>query len=423
MRRISFFITLLLLLTPALSAKTTDIPGLKQLIKEGQFSKAQVAIRKSLSTDDITPIEKGELYNLQGLLYDRYTGDLPRSISYYKLALEQDLPSDNPVRIKAETEIARLTKETEKFAKEFTFLRQGASQVTDTKHPNFPYLKSLVRRDSSAVKAKAHFFLSKAYLKDGKNMSAYFNARKAQKLKPVLDLSHPLSATVRESYKKFFYGVTEVITTILAIAIPVLILIFFLISKPWRWFTGKHLIIYVLYVTIFSALFTGLIFLVGQIKDIHTADYPIPVYITTFYQGYGDSVVSSLVALMVLGICFLTLYLLTQMRKKKQYFYKTLGVSLAILLFTSLISVFYAGFVNKFGLKGAVHTFYPSNEDETFSYFEGISYFKLKDAKPHVLTNPRKHDSLYLAKLNEKVFLEWLLEQYRIIAKEKESEK
>ena len=55
----------------------------------------------------------------------------------------------------------------------------------------------------------------------------------------------------------------------------------------------------------------------------------------------------------------------------------------------------------------SINSFYRE-KNKTFSFFSGSTYFRLRDVRPFVLTNPKAYPDLGTKKMDEPVFARWL---------------
>jgi hypothetical protein len=70
----------------------------------------------------------------------------------------------------------------------------------------------------------------------------------------------------------------------------------------------------------------------------------------------------------------------------------------------------------------SINSFYRE-KNKTFSYFSGSAYFRLRDVRPFVLTNPKAYPDLGTKKIDEPVFARWFEKIEKITKKPDESTK
>ena len=98
---------------------------------------------------------------------------------------------------------------------------------------------------------------------------------------------------------------------------------------------------------------------------------------------------------------------------KHRWTWKLINVVVVIMLFTTMYSVFVLRYC-KDSSDYSLNLFYREKND-TFSYLSGTTYFRLRDLRPFVLTNPRAYFDLGTIKMDEQVFSKWLEKQKEII--------
>jgi hypothetical protein len=131
-----------------------------------------------------------------------------------------------------------------------------------------------------------------------------------------------------------------------------------------------------------------------------------PIYYRANFGGFNAWLPIKSLLYILTAFVGVILLVISALRFKHRWTWRLINIFSAILLFSSLFTVFFL----RYGYDSSnysINSFYRE-KNKTFSYFSGRTYFRLRDVRPFVLTNPKAYPDLGTKKMDEPVFARWL---------------
>ena len=395
-----------------------------------EFAKGKKILDKELKA--IRKLEQGGIKNektelkpalilTQAQFYENYVGDLKKAKRFYNLVTQLGLSDTRKELLSAQDGIKRIDAFNTKYNSQLQFLQKVNRHVfglgdkqQDEKIVGM--LSDFVSNTKDEqLSALAHYYLGHLFFnkKQQEPWQSYKAICKSLELRPALGYYLPVVDRKEAAYEQWFLNlITRFVWATTAVLLVFIALVFYF-SRPWQWFNFR-MVVFVLSVNLlFAAFFALAMWLVIKMTTLPENYMSPPVYFRTDLGGFNSLIPTKffLYTLAALGgtICLVV----STLRFKHRWTWRLINVIIVGVLFTTIYSVFVMRYCRE-PSEYSLNSFYREKGD-TFSYLTGTTYFRLRDVRPFVLTNPRLYPDLGTAKMDEKVFESWLKKQNEII--------
>jgi tetratricopeptide (TPR) repeat protein len=221
-------------------------------------------------------LSKAKVQYELAVFYERYVGDLDKSLQYYKQINDANLKGNysfiNQARERAES-LGSLMSKYREVNNEFVRLKSLSNQqnTKEIYQDITSKLKKLILLNPDFYgKAEVYYFLGLNYMKLESFGRAKKYFRMALEEKPAIDYLVPISSGLQDSIKSYTNSFARKFSSIFLGVFLLITIALFYRAKPWNWYTWKHLkILMVLIVLWVLAYFTIFIIVGNSINHFH----------------------------------------------------------------------------------------------------------------------------------------------------------
>jgi tetratricopeptide (TPR) repeat protein len=408
-------LTLFILIPCALGNQKDPVSETQALLEQKEYIKALDLLNQALRDETLSPLQRAQVLKTQAEFYEEFVGDSGRALRIYKEIFGTELPADHPIKSSADKEIARLESLERRYSEQNILLKKAqivASSVADEKTATeqIALLRNLIRNNPEYYKlTDAYYYLGLSYMaleKYGKSCRLF---EKCTQLKPAIDFYLPVETFF--STARMRWSASVVATTAWSIVGVLLIftVVIFYMSRPWQWIRPGHLVLGLVMVLLWWAIFSVSYKLLAgsfQIDEetAHEMGVELPCFINTVPGTLSYKVVKYLFLYGLVGTLGVFVFSIGASRLKHKTVKLLINSLFGLLLFASLSTIFYMRHCYQ------QSSFNPRTESK-FSCLDGHLYFRLAEPEIYVLTNPRAYPNLKTSEITDPDFREWV-EQY-----------
>jgi len=401
-----------------------------------EFSKGDGILNKELRA--ISKLEQSGIKNEKTRLkpaliltraqfYENYVGDLKKAKMFYKLVTQFEFSDAKKEILSAQDGIKRIDAFNTKYDKQLQFLQKVNRHVFGfgKKQHDQEFIDMLSdfvsNTNDEQLLALAHYYLGRLFFSKEQQepLLAYKAICKSLELKPAIGYYVPVIGRKEAAYERWFSNLITHFLWVIAAVLLVFIALVFYFSRPWQWFNFRTAIFVLAVSLLFAVLMLFVMWLVIKMTTLPENYVSPPVYFRTDLGGFNNFIPTKflLYTLTALGgtICLVV----STLQFKHRWTWRLINVVVVCMLFTTMYSIFVFRYC-KVPSDYSTTSFYRE-KGETFSYLSGVTYFRLRDLRPFVLTNPRTYPDLGTAKMDEQVFARWLEKQNEIIKSSQQS--
>jgi len=385
------------------------------LCDQGDFKAAFRLIADLMADSSTTPEQKAETMLVKARLFEEFVGSPRQASETYMSVAGGDLPAGHPLREKAAMEVSRLAEPARAYGAAEQRLQGdiGLTRDPDRLKAQIALIRDFMAHEGDeSLLALGHYYLGVYFDRLGKYGKAHGAFRAALRLRPAFALCRPeilhRKRGAFNSWVRDFLGSAVRWTTA---AVMICALILFYASKPWLWLTFRHFLAFVGAGILAFAAFWVVMWVTGQLSCVPPGVFSGPTFPSTAPTSYGSRVPT--VLLRYFAPCLVGILVVATAATRIRLVWTKRGIvfAAALVLFTCMVVGRFYLHVDEIMGHYAVHHFI-SGSDSAFPCAAGTSCFRIKDAKPFVLTSPKAYGGLKISAINEPVFAEWLEEQY-----------
>jgi tetratricopeptide (TPR) repeat protein len=413
--------TIIIVLAGVCLAEEDVITQINCCFENEQFTQGLNILQKGLN--ERTEL-KPALLLMKADFYENYAGNLLQAKRFYQQLIQLNLPEDQKYMIDARAGIKRIGDYDRKYAKEiklFAEIEKRTGEDTKSEKLTAQLLEIISSNSDKLLLANAYYYLGNVYLDQKIYWPAYRMSLKVLELKPAFYYYLPVNTLRYDAYKQWLLNLITNIVWTLLLALLIFIALVFYLSRPWQWLSIKIAVSAIIIILFFSAICLLTMWIVNKTAAPPPDYMSPPVYYKASF-GEFNTWLPVKCLLYILTASAGTIILVTSTLKfRHRCTWCLINILTTILLFSSLFTVFFSRY--SFSSSNySINSFYRE-KSKTFSYFSGRTFFRLKDVRPFVLTNPRAYPDLGTKKMDEPVFAHWLEKVGKIIKKTDESAK
>lgn len=399
-------------------AQSSPSDEAKALFEKGEYFKGINILTKAFNDPD--PNLRAGALETGADFYENLVGNTNYAQSLYSQILKTELGADNPIKISAQKEFSRLESLKSKFMPQDLLLKKLAMFETTNKaeiNQEIQQLISIVNERPDYYRlAEVYYYLGRKYLSTENYHKAYLSLTKSLAMKPAINFYLPVNVNIEQAYSKWLrWTINSTSLVILSILLTVTIVIFYL-ARPWKWVTPRNLFIILIISILWLIIFAGsYALLVGgrKISDKTMADISAtaPCFVSFAPGSPNWQVLQNLFIYSIVGLAGLFLFSIGTSRLKYRWITISTNTLFAMLLFLSLITIFYLQNCDQKSV------FNSGQQNGILHYIEGSNYFITFGMEPYVLTNPTAYPNLALVNVSDIHMKEWI-EKYSNTANE-----
>jgi len=403
---LSITATIIVVLADICLAEQDVVTQINCCFENKQFTQGLNILHKELNErNELKPA----LLLMKADFYENYAGNLLQAKRFYQQLLQLKLPEDQKYPIDARAGIKRIEDYSRKYAKEINFFKEIEKRTREGAEPeklNAQLLEIISNNSDKLLLANAYYYLGNIYLDQKIYWPAYQMSLKVVELKPAFNYYLPVNTLRYDAYKQWLLNlITNIVWTVL-LALLIFIVVVFYFSKPWQWLNIKIAASAIIITLLFAAFCLLTMWIINKTAAPPPDYMSPPVYYRANFGGFNAWLPIKCLLYILTASVGIIILVISTLRFKHRWTWRLINILTAILLFSSLFTVFFLRYgFNSSGY--SVNSFYRE-KSETFSYFSGRTYFRLNDVRPFVLTNPKAYPDLGTKKMDEPVFLRWL---------------
>jgi tetratricopeptide (TPR) repeat protein len=412
---------IIVLLANFCPAEEDVITQINRCFENKQFTRGLNILEKALNErNELKP----ELLLMKANFYENYAGNLLQANRFYQQILQLNLPSDQKYTIDARAGIKRIEDYSQKFAGEialFKVMEKRTREDAELEKLNTRLLEIISNNSNKLLLANAYYYLGNVYLDQKIYWPAYQMLLKVVELKPAFNYYLPVNTLQYDAYNQWLLNLIADIAWTLLLALLIFIASVFYFSRPWQWLNVTIAATAITIILLFAASSLLAMWIINKMSAPPPNYMSPPVYYRANFGGFNAWLpIKSLLYILTAFVGVIILVIST-LRFKHRWTWRLINIFSAILLFSSLFTVFFL----RYGYDSSnysINSFYRE-KNKTFSYFSGRTYFRLRDVRPFVLTNPKAYPDLGTKKIDEPVFARWFEKIEKITKTPNESTK
>ncbi len=431
-KNISVILFLLTVLTMNAYSDEDIVTEVKTCFKNKQFTQGINLLNEELRSitrlnrDNIKDKKcelKSTLLLLTAKFYEDYVGNLKVAKNYYKQIVNGDnFPISQEQRLFAQAKIQEIDAFNLKYKKQLKLLKEATYYNAGKKRQPEELIASIsdliADTENEHFLAIAYYSISKLLLlqKHKEPWLSYKAACKSQELKPAIGRLLPIKRLRETAYTQWFTGFIFNLCWGTAAFLLIFIASVFYFSRPWQWVNLKIVVFTITVSLLFAILSLFLIWLISKATVLPENYMSPPIYFQKDFGSFNTLIPAKffLYTLVAFGgtICLV----ISTSKFKHCWTWRLINTFTSMILFTTIFSIFTLRYCVA-SSDYSVNSF-SREKDSTFSYLSGATFFRLRDARPLVLTNPRAYPDLGTFKMDEVIFERWLAKQTKIIKTE-----
>jgi hypothetical protein len=378
------------------------------LFTKGEYIQGRNVLTKALNDPD--PAQRASAMLVYARFYDNIVGNTDYAFNFYNDIGRMNLPENDPVKSAALKETNRIKDLKIQYKTEDAFLKKLKPAELAGEHERFEIIAQLL----SITQHKPDYYrLSEVYYQLGRYYfaindfhKAYPALKKSLELKPGINVYLPVGTWKDKAYDKLIRADFHTASWGILGALLVLTAIAFYSARPWQWLKLRHLMIGIAMVVMWIVVYLILYTLVaarpgGSEKTMFQANVIPPYFFSFGLDNPFWTVAKDLFLYGLVGTFGLFIFSVAISRLRCRWVSLMINFAFAILLFGSLVTVFYMRDCDQKSLFG-------SEGSGAFYYLAGDNYFVNVGIEPYVLTNPRAYPNLAISNVADPYMNAWL---------------
>ena len=417
------FLSVILMVFPAdiCPAEQDIVTQISLCFENEQFTEGLNILQKALN--ERTEL-KPALLLLKADFYENYAGNLLQAERFYRLLLELKLPEDQKYMVDAKAGIKRIDDYGRKFVKEREFFKEIEKRTREGAEPEklITQLSEIISNNSDElILAQAYYYLGNIYLNEKIYYPAYQMSLKVLELKPAFQYYLPINTLKYDAYQQWLLDLITNIVWGVLLSLLIFIAVVFYFSRPWQWLDIKIAVSAIIIILIFSSFCLLTMWIINRMSAPPPNYLSPPVYYRANFGKFNTWLPIKCLLYTLTASVGTVILVISTLRFKHRWTWRLINILITILLFSSLFTVFFSRY-SFYSSDYSINSFYRE-KGKVFSYFSGMTFFRLNDVRPFVLTNPKAYPDLGTKKMDEPVFARWLEKVGKIIKKTDESAK
>jgi tetratricopeptide (TPR) repeat protein len=379
------------------------------LFAQGKFLQGRDILTKALN--DADPNRRADALLANARFYENIAGNTDNALIIYGDILRINLPVDHPVKLSAQKEISRLGQLKIQYKSQDELLNkllpsEKLSPVESKKQ--IALLLEIIRQQPDYYRlSEVYYQLGRNYFAAEEYHKAYISLKKAIELKPGINFYLPVNVWMDSAYGKWVRATIHTVSWGILGGLLVLTAIVFYASRPWKWLKFRHLIIGFTIALLWLIVFgVSYIWLAGKPGVSDTTMFKAGVVPPYFFSIGPDGpfwkVTQNLFVYGLVGVLGVFVFSIGIGRLKSRWMAVLINLAFAVLLFTSLTTIFYMRNCDQKSVFGS------EGEGNVWYYLRGDNYFVSFGMEPYVLTNPKAYPNLTINNIADPYMNAWL---------------
>jgi len=361
--------------------------------------------------NDPDPVRRALALQTYARFYENLVGNTDYALMLYRNILRTNLPADNSIKASTQKEISRLKSLKVQYRAEDVLLKRlRPPEIMSPGENNRQavQLRSIIDKKPDFYRLhEVYYRLGRNYIAMGSYHQAYMLLKKSLELRPAINFYLPVNVYKDIAYAKWVRSTIKLVARGIIGVLLIVTIIAFYLSRPWRWLKLRHLItgltMVILWLIILSVSYTLLVprreISDKTIVDISAA---VPCFVSFGPENLNWQVVINLFVYGLIGVSGLFVFSIGISRFKYRWAVLLINVAFALLLFTTLTTIFY---MQNCDQKSA---FSSDAQNGILHYIKGSNYFVSFGMEPYVLTNPKEYPNLAIINITDVHLREWL---------------
>ena len=334
-------VTTIIVLADICLAEEDVLTRINNCFENKQFTEGLNILQKGLN--EKTEL-KPALLLIKADFYENNAGNLLQAGRFYKQLIQLKLPEDQKYMVEARAGIKRIEDYDRKYAEEMKFfagIKRGTGESAEPEKLIARLLELISNNSDKLLLANAYYHLGNIYLEQKIYWPAYQSSLKVEKLKPAFNYYLPVNMLKYDAYKQWLLNLITNIVWAMLLALLIFIAVVFYSSRPWQWFNIKITVSAITIILIFSAFCLLTMWIVNKTAAPPPNYMSPPVYYRANFGGF-NSWLPNKCLLYILTASGGTIILVTStLRFKYRWTWRLINILTAILLFSSLFTVFF----------------------------------------------------------------------------------
>ncbi|HBG28125.1 MAG: hypothetical protein A2Y10_06550 [Planctomycetes bacterium GWF2_41_51] len=379
------------------------------LFEKGDYLGGMSILTKAINNTD--PNQRAAALSTYAKFYENLVGNHSYALMLYNDILKTKLPADNPLKLSAQKEIGKFRALKTLYGSQDLLLKRLRPVETmkpdDIQH-QIAQLQSIIDNKPDYYRlAEVYYYLGRCLVSNENYKQAYIALKKSMELKPAINFYLPVNVFKDQAYANWIRATAKTISRYSAGLLLVITIVAFYSSRPWRWLTFRHLKIGFALILSWLIVFTAFYILFGRtckISDKVMVDISAPVpFFTNIEPGNPHwQIAQNLLMYGLTAVIALFVFSIGTSRFKFRFTSIILNSAYALILFTTLMAIFYLQHCDQKSI------FNAENPQDKLTYAQGGNYFVTVAMEPYILTNPKAYPNLAIENVADVHLKEWM---------------
>jgi tetratricopeptide (TPR) repeat protein len=388
----------------------SPVDDAKALFAKGDYLAGMNILTKETNATD--HVRRAQALLTYGSFYEDLVGNPDYAVSFYENVLRLNLPENDPLRAEAIKKISGLKLLRIQYSAEDNLLKKlkPAESANDSeKAQQIQQLLSIVQHKPDYYKlSEVYYQLGRNYFATDELYQAYVNLKKSLTVKPAINYYLPVNVWIDASYQKLLRVSIHAISWGMLGGLLIVTAFAFYLSRPWRWLKFKHIAICIVLILLWFGVYAIGYFLLVEKQPVDettllNANAAPPYFVEFGSAGPFWNIIQTLFVYGILGTIGLFVFSIGTSRIKRRWAAGSMNFVFAILLFSSLATVFYLRNCDQKSL------FASAAKGDLQYYAAGGNYFVTYGMEPYILTNPKAYPNLAMTNISDPHMRDWIL--------------
>ena len=372
-----------LLMGAAAPARADPVAAAEAHFQAGRFKEGFKVLNDAHARTRNEPRPHAPVLVALANFYQRHAGDFDEAARYLGEVLTLGLPaSDASVKV-ARQGLARLKKQSARYKKQNEALFRLSLEQFEAKvaRARVTELRRFIAQNSGYPRlASAYYYLGKNLLLLERHPQAHAAFVAALKLRPALGYHLPVEHSKDTVYRLLVRQDLLLAARVVLGVLGGLYLLLFLFSRPWNTLGKKHGLVLVALLAAWWLFFRVSVSLAGDTVLSQPGIFPKPIYLNTAVGAPLSGILETLFWYGLVGVVGAFVMAVSTARFSRRWTWAVVNGTAALLLLSSLMSLFYLEHASQGAFKAAARRRLP--------HLRGDFYYAKQDQDPFLLTDP-----------------------------------
>jgi tetratricopeptide (TPR) repeat protein len=360
----------------------------RRLFDAGAYSRGLSVLQKARIKLEHAPGEQARVLATMAMFFARYGESFDAAERLLNEILRLGLPADHAELVAARKNLQQLRAQAARYSAENAALDRICIERYDaeTHRSRVEELEALIQRRPDFPRlASAHYYLGKNHLLLKSYRKAFYAFDRALELRPALGCCLPAEVDRGLAFNRWVHeDLSTAAWVVIGLFLAISLWLFYR-SRPWKTLGLRHAVVLGALVGLWWLCLRLGVWVLGKTISHQTDIFPQPVYLDTAFGSPMSGVLDPLFRYGLVGVLGVFVFAVSVAGLKRRYTRALLCGTVALVLFSSLMTLFYME-------HGTKHVLFRPAQEGRYSYLRGGFYHGLADGQdPFILTAPRTY--------------------------------